>query len=302
MATPYPISTIIQLGKVCSPLSQINVLKNNAFKYGFFNYQQPILIYLVTKTLEYDYSVRPLSLSTDTIANYLYALCEPFIGQAFIALGQGQGGIIIDPGSGQPINLRWVTFSFTVGGVGSLIDEGESSFVVDLTNILFDSVAFGYSNSSPLPRTNTVPIGGQTYMPTYTVNNVLIQLNYTVTNGEQYTLSFGRATAGSTFNPGAQQLPVPYLRGKYLTNDGSNLSWDDPLVEITSANFEGDGITYINTNLAIHTYSVFLNDINRFLISGIEYEPILSGGFTILLDGFDANTNDYVLKIFNTGA
>lgn len=294
MATPYPIGTLIQLGKVCSPLAEINVIKKKAFKKGYFNTQQSELIWLVTKSLEYSNDAYPLELSTDTVGNYLYALCQPYIGEAFNKLGQGQGGIIIDPGSGQPINLRWVTYSFTVGESNSLILEGESSFYVDLTNILFDSVAFGFSNSSPMPRTNTVPTGQQTYLPTYTANNILIQLNYSVTDGEQYTISFGRATSGSTFNPCQQTIPVPYLRGKFLTNDGTNLLWGDTRIDYVSGNFEPDGITVIDTRLANNGFDLFLNELGRNLTDS-EYTPILSGGFTINLDEFNATTTEYHL-------
>jgi hypothetical protein len=181
--------------------------------------------------------------------------------------------------------------------------NGELSFTIDLTNILSDSVSFGFSNGAPLPRTGTVPVGQQTYTPTYTQSNMTITLAQAVATGEQYTLSFGRSAAGSSFNPPSVVLPTPYQEGKFLSNDGTNLVWDDTVIVITSVDFESDGVTYINTDLARHGVTVRLESIGgQLLAEGTDYVTILSGGITILLPGFDANTQDVKLSITLSGA
>lgn len=300
--TPYPVATIIDIGGVSQALALVDNQKRQGFKNGAIDYRIPLLIFLVRRTVEYAYATDPLGDTTTSLANYLYALCNRYVKAALNELGQGAGGIIVDPGSGQPINLRWVTMSFRVGDAGSPVNDGEQQFTIALTNILSDSASFGFSNAAPLPRTGTVPVGQQTYVPTYTQPSMTITLAQPVNNGEQYTLSFGRSTSGSSFNPPSVVLPTPYLEGQYLTNDGTTLRWDNPFIEITSADFDQtDGITYINTALAIHTYGLFLNELNRYL-DDTEFTPIDSGGFTIIMAGFDARVNSYTIKINTAGA
>ena len=302
-ATPYPIATLIDIGEVSQSLALVNNVKQKAFKGGTIDDRIPLLIFLVRRTLEYAYETAPLTDDTASIGNYLYALCRRYVSAALAKLGQGGGGIIIDPGSGQPINLRWVTMSFRVGDAGSPVLNGEQQFTIDLTNILSDSASFGFSNAAPLPRTGTVPANQQTYLPTYTQSNMTITLAAPVADGEQYTLSFGRSSSGSSFNPPSVALPTPYQEGKFLSNDGTNLVWDDTVIVIESANFESDGVTYINTNLARHGVSVRLESIGgQLLTEGTDYVTILSGGITILLPGFDANTQDVKLSITLSGA
>lgn len=302
-ATPYPIATLIDIGQVSGYLALVNNAKQKAFKNGTIDDRIPLLIYCVTRTLEYSYETQPLTNTTASVGNYLYALCRRYVTAALNKMGQGGGGIIVDPGSGQPINLRWVTMSFRVGDAGSPVLDGELSFTIDLTNILSDSVSFGFSNAAPLPRTGTVPVGQQTYAPTYTQSNMTITLAQAVATGEQYTLSFGRSAAGSSFNPPSVVLPTPYQEGKFLSTDGTNLVWDDTVIVITSVDFESDGVTYINTDLARHGVTVRLESIGgQLLAEGTDYVTILSGGITILLPGFDANTQDVKLSITLSGA
>ncbi len=299
--TPYPVATLIQVGEISGGLSSIDNLKQRSFKNGSIDNRLPLLIYLVTQSVKYSYEVAPLSDTTTSVANYLWALCRRYANTALAKLGQGSGGIIIDPGGGQPINLRWVTMSFTVGDAGAPVLAGQQQFTISLTNILSDSASFGISNGSPLPRTGTVTPDQRTYLPTYYQPSMVITTNFEFADGEQYTLSFGRSTSGSSFNPPSVVLPTPYLEGQYLTNDGTELRWDNPFIEITSADFP-DGVTYTNAALAIHSYGVFLNELNRYLIQGTEFVPILSGGFTVIMAGFDATVNSYTLKINTAGA
>lgn len=302
-ATPYPIATLIDIGQVSGYLALVDNAKQKAFRNGTIDNRIPLLIYCVTRTLEFAYETQPLTDTTASVGNYLYALCRRYVTAALNKMGQGGGGIIVDPGSGQPINLRWVTMSFRVGDAGSPVLDGEQQFTIELTNILSDSASFGFSNAAPLPRTGTVPTGQQTYVPTYTQSNMVITTAAPMYNGEQYTLSFGRSAAGSSFNPPSVVLPTPYQEGKFLSNDGTNLIWDDTVIVIASDDFEADGVTYINTSLARHSISVRLESIGAVLLNeGTDYTTILSGGFTILLAGFDANTQDVKLSITLSGA
>jgi hypothetical protein len=98
-ATPYPIATLINIGQVSGALATVNNVKQKAFRNGTIDDRIPMLIYLVTRTLEYSYETQPLTDTTASVGNYLYALCRRYVTAALAKLGQGGGGIIIDPGS-----------------------------------------------------------------------------------------------------------------------------------------------------------------------------------------------------------
>ena len=95
--------------------------------------------------------------------------------------------------------------------------------------------------------------------------------------------------------------------GEFLTTNGTSASWFSPCLAITSADFEPDGVTYINTNLVNNTFLLFWNDVPRFIYnaseapSQIEWQYQAGGGFQILMPGFDASANDYHLYLFLKG-
>lgn len=95
--------------------------------------------------------------------------------------------------------------------------------------------------------------------------------------------------------------------GEFLTTNGTSASWFSPCLAITSADFEPDGVTYINTDLVNNTFLLFWNDVPRFIYNAseapaqIEWQYRVGGGFEILMPGFDASANDYHLYLFLKG-
>lgn len=91
--------------------------------------------------------------------------------------------------------------------------------------------------------------------------------------------------------------------GKVLTTNGTSANWISPLIPIVSADFEPDGVTYINTAIpeTQFRYEVFYNDLSRFLYEGTEWNYVTGGGIEILLPGFDANSYSYNLYLFLRG-
>lgn len=72
------------------------------------------------------------------------------------------------------------------------------------------------------------------------------------------------------------------------------------IIPVVSADFEPDGVTYVNPALNGTNFEIFYNDINRFIYNEIgnqEWDVVVGGGFTILIPGFDASTNNYHLYI-----
>lgn len=146
---------------------------------------------------------------------------------------------------------------------------------------------------------NDIPLtAGNSYIDSYqTVQTSIPARGYVhlakATNGSWIQIS--NPTGGSGSLP-----PQTGEAGKFLTTNGTSASWIPTLIPITSADFESDGITYINTSLNGLKYELFWNDLNRFIyqtISPKEWDYYSGGGLQILIDGFDASSNSYHLYI-----
>jgi len=74
---------------------------------------------------------------------------------------------------------------------------------------------------------------------------------------------------------------------------GGGIGW---LSVPADATFEPDGTTLLHGSLS-NSLSIFWNDINRYIYEEDGEWQYVTGGFQILLPGFDANTNNYHLEI-----
>lgn len=70
------------------------------------------------------------------------------------------------------------------------------------------------------------------------------------------------------------------------------------VVPVISADFDLDGVTYSSPALAGVEFELFWNDINRFIFNTTEWDYVPTGGFEILIPGFDASTTDYHFYLF----
>lgn len=70
------------------------------------------------------------------------------------------------------------------------------------------------------------------------------------------------------------------------------------LIHITSADFQPDGVTVVNTDWNNKVLQIFWNDIPRFIYDPAEWTYVVGGGFTILIPDFDASTTDYNFYVF----
>lgn len=304
MPTPYPIQTLIDATKGASVLAQYDIQKHQAFRGGSIDTQLGVLLNMEADILDWLNTNQPNYSEIENIANYCWWLAEDYGILALGLIGEQRGGVI-EITTGQATTFQWVTNSFTVGLGSPPVLAGESVFTVIDSIIIFDSVAFGYSGGSPLPRTGTVPAGQTSYSVAYSQSGITITLSYPVSDDEQYTLTYVKNSVGQVSGAGSGAgLPLPFKEGEFLTNDGADALWESPVFSITSIDFESDGITYLgashpdNPNLDIHGYDIYLNEANRFLVAD-EFTRISGGrgGFVILIDGFDATTISYLMKI-----
>ena len=92
--------------------------------------------------------------------------------------------------------------------------------------------------------------------------------------------------------------------GKYAKRKLSEIiTCTSPFV-ITSADFEDNGVDYIDPLFSLYQVEIFYNSINRFLnLADDEWEYLFNGdgvqkGIKVLIAGFDANTDNKRLILF----
>jgi hypothetical protein len=70
-------------------------------------------------------------------------------------------------------------------------------------------------------------------------------------------------------------------------------------ISITNADFEADGITYLNDLLVSDNVSIFWSDLANYIYqSKGEWQYVTApAGIKILIPDFDANTNTYNLEL-----
>jgi hypothetical protein len=234
------------------------------------------------------------------------------------------------------INTRFVPngMELITGDIGNSQLNGLADFIVKYT---LNSGLAGISSSTgviPLSKPITVftvvptsinwpdNIQNEYYIINATASDIPLTSGYTYIN--QYAVAqtiipartsihIAKATNGSWIQvnnisaAGSILPPQTGHSGEFLTTNGTSASWFSPCLFITSADFEADGVTYINTDLVANKFLLFWNDIPRFLYdvewnpSQIEWEYQPGGGFKILMSGFDASLNSYYLCLFLKG-
>ncbi len=277
-------------------------VRKKAFRQNEINEALPLQLSFAALILEWsNTNGNPGGYDLKLMRNYVLMLCGQYIVEAQTNIGSG--GVVIIPTIAPVFNWRWVTNSFTVGLSGSPVSDGQLTFSINEDNIAFDSVAFGFSNASPLPRTGTVPANQQTYGVTYTTSSITITLAQAVSNGEQYTLTYVRLGGPQSFTPSGTILPdTAGHEGEVLFTDGAgNYYWGDVIIDVYSSDFESDGITVNNTAMEHNNMDIYYNEGGRWLDPTTEYTRISGGGFTINIAGWDANVNEYSLKVILRG-
>lgn len=144
------IAEIIDIAKICQYLSFIDY-KNRGLYGAGVDPKLPRKLYCIRSNVEWLYNLDPTNDTLIGTANYLYALCVPYSGQAQIILDSGgAGGIIINPSTGQPSNLRAINLPFEIGVTSSpvvingvnvtLPNPGDNTLTIPLPDIINGSI------------------------------------------------------------------------------------------------------------------------------------------------------------------
>lgn len=184
------VSEIISIAKISQYLAA-NAIRNGGLFGAGIDPLLPRKLYNIRKDVEWLYD---LDSSDDTListANYLYALCAPFNGEASIIATANAGGVIVTPTTGQAGGIAIISLEFELGVTSSpvivngtsvtLPNDGDNSITLPMSNIF---------NGSLL-----LTIGGVPQPTIVTTNSTYTSISYSPT---QAIITLG--PTGNTFS------------------------------------------------------------------------------------------------------
>lgn len=176
------VSSIIQIAKVCQYLAADDESTKNLFVGRYFREGLSNLIRIVRRSVEWLNAYQPSNSTLTAKANYLYSLCQPFVGQATFIINGGGTGTIINPNTGLQSTIAAIFLEFTVGVTSSpqivngvnvtLPSPGGNQIVLPLSDVLNNSI-------SVIKDGTDLPVGATdrtAFTPIYLANSVTITL------------------------------------------------------------------------------------------------------------------------------
>jgi hypothetical protein len=189
MPIPINIPYVISIAKIAGFLAgneQTNFAKNPG---GTIMPYLSRHIYIVRKSVEWQYNIDPEADGLQYTTAYLQELIGRYLLIAQGTLGQS-GGIVIIPPSGAQFGIVGVQTSFTIGDINSPMSVNDTTIVFSYNNPIF--------NTDTVFRDNTVMQKNlsdrASYTSTYTSTNLTIVFNVPVMFGETYEINFLRYT------------------------------------------------------------------------------------------------------------
>lgn len=129
----------------------------------------------------------PTSEDLDLINAYTFSLCGGYAFEAENLLNQGGSGIIINPSTGTA-SLSDINSEWTVGDVGALLLEGETTFTLNIgAGSIFQMGTFQVVlDGVVLPRNNNTRIS---YTVSYSAGVITVVMNQGAINGQLYMIT-----------------------------------------------------------------------------------------------------------------
>lgn len=197
MSLPISVSTIISYGKICSYLAANGFARQALLKGRSFDTKLPQKLDVATNLVEFAYNRNPDDTSLISTANYLYQLCGRYIAEAQLIINGAGTGSIVNPATGVVSTILAIYLEFVVGVTASpvlvnginvtLPDDGDSSFILPLANVLDASIGVA-KDTVPLP---TLLTDRYSFTPVYTPSSVTININNgnLFTNGDLFVIT-----------------------------------------------------------------------------------------------------------------
>lgn len=190
----YTTTEILDIASICQFLSKDDEARSNLFRGKYERIGLSRLIYLVRDAVQWLFDYNPSSDNLLGQSNYLFSLCQPYVGQALQILGSGGSGTIVNPATGVQSTIEVVYLEFIVGTTSSpqlvngvnvtLPVDGESQIILPIPDIMNKSISVTKDNV-PLP------IGfndRESFTPTYTTPSVTISVNVPFQNGDLFVI------------------------------------------------------------------------------------------------------------------
>lgn len=190
----YTNSEIIAISKICQYLAADSESQGMLLRSGYERKGLSRLIYIIRSGVEWLLSYNPSSDLLLGQANFLFSLCQPFVGRALQIQGSGGSGTIVNPATGVVSTIQEVYLQFIVGVTASpqvvngvnvtLPTNGSSSMVLPLESIINQSITVTKDNV-PLP------IGlsdRESFTPIYTSTDVTINVNDNFSTGDLFVI------------------------------------------------------------------------------------------------------------------
>lgn len=184
----YTVTQVLQIANVCQYLAADAEAKGGRTRNGFERPGLSRLIYIVKNCVNWLNTFNPSSTLLLGQSNYLFSLCQPYVGQALQIIGNSTAGTIVNPATGVFSTIQEVYLQFTVGVTSSpqlvngvnvtLPNSGTNQIVLPLVNILNQSILVT-KDGVPLPIGATDRIS---FTPIYTLSSVTITLGPSGTN------------------------------------------------------------------------------------------------------------------------
>lgn len=190
----YSTTEILQIASISQFLAADNEAQGNLFRGGYERVGLSRLMYIVQQSVNWLNSYNPSDSTLLGKANYLFSLCQPFVGQALQIIGSGGSGIIVNPATGVVSTIVIVYLEFIVGTTSSpqvvngvnvtLPNNGDSQIILPIPNILNRSISVTKDNV-PLPTSLN---DRESFTPIYTTPSVTISVNVPFQNGDLFVI------------------------------------------------------------------------------------------------------------------
>lgn len=183
----YTTAQILQISDICQFLAADSEAEGSLFRGSYERVGLSRLIYIVKSSVNWLNSYNPSDFTLLGKSNYLFSLCQPFVGQALQILGNGGSGTIVNPATGVISTIVARNIEFTIGAGGSLMNAGDTVLVLSYTSVLSASVIISIDGTD-------IPIG--TYLDRiacnviYTSNNITLTFNEGTINTQVYSIKF----------------------------------------------------------------------------------------------------------------
>jgi len=192
------VSNVLNIAKVSQYLA-INAIRARGLFGGGIDRLLPRKLYCIRKSIEWLLNLDPNNSTLTKTANFLYALCGPFSGQAQVIIGSSGGGIIVNPATGDAATLGTISLEFELGITASpvivngvnvtLPSNGDNSITIPLQYIVSGSLQLAIGGVLQ----PTIPTVNSTYTTiSYSTNQAIITLQPSGTvfqNGNNYIIT-----------------------------------------------------------------------------------------------------------------